>query len=243
MNKIELEQDIKDGLSSRKISIKHNLSRSNVEYWMRKYGLKTQFKRYNKNIISKYDSSEWNEIQNFYDSNHTWEDVQIKFGISNTTLSLAVKSGKFKTRSRSNSIKLHNQIYGAAKHSAATKKKISDRRIAYLTANPDKVPYKINHSSKKSWPEQVFENALIASGIGGWKYAFQNGIYEYDFAFLDKKIDVEIDGGTHKSEKVKRIDKRRDEFSKSQGWTVIRFEASRVKKDVIGCVNDLKQIL
>ncbi len=138
---------------------------------------------------------------------------------------------------------LNFKKYGSRKHTDETKKKISDIRIKYLTANPDKVPYKINHSSKKSWPEQVFENALISSGIDGWKYGFQNGIYEYDFAFVDKKIDVEIDGGTHLTEKVKKIDERRDKFSRDNGWIVLRFEATKVKKDVLGCINELKKYL
>ena len=50
------------------------------------------------------------------------------------------------------------------------------------------------------------------------------------------KLDVEIDGGTHKLEKVIKIDKRRDEFSIKNGWTVIRFEAKQVKNDVVECV-------
>ena len=193
-----------------------------------------------KEIQCKYD---WNAIQKFHDEGKTWNDITIKFGVKSKAIANAVKRGRLITRNKSDAIKLHNSKFGAPKHSEATKKKISESRIKYLFANPDKVPYRINHSSKKSYPEQVFETALISSGIDGWEYAFQNGIYEYDFAFVEKKIDVEIDGGTHKLEKVKRIDARRDDFSKSQGWRVVRFEASRVKKDVIGCINELKQIL
>jgi very-short-patch-repair endonuclease len=33
---------------------------------------------------------------------------------------------------------------------------------------------------------------------------YRNSIYKYDFAWLKEKIDVEIDGGTHKTEKVKK---------------------------------------
>lgn len=101
----------------------------------------------------------------------------------------------------------------------------------------------MNHSSKKSWPEEVFENALKSSGITGWEYRYRKGIYEYDFAFPELKIDVEVDGATHKSEKVKKIDKRRDKYSKNEGWTVIRFEAKEVKKDVLKCINELKKYL
>lgn len=243
MNKEELQIHINNGLSSRKIAAKYNLPRNTITYWLNKFNLKTNYKNYNPQHIAKYKTLNWKEIQSYYDDDHTWNDIKLKFQISNSVIDKTVKAGLLKTRSISEAGKLHNKKFGVRKHSEETKRKISNIRIAYLTANPDKVPYKINHSSKKSWPEQVFENALIASGIDGWQYAYQNGIYEYDFAFIYKKIDVEIDGGTHKSEKVKKIDKRRDEFSKSQGWKVIRFEASRVKKDIIGCINELKQIL
>ncbi len=128
------------------------------------------------------------------------------------------------------------------KHSEETKQKISKARIKYLTENPDKVPYLINHSSKISYPEQIFKNALEALNIKGWKFQYQNGIYQYDFAFPDLKIDVEIDGGTHKSDKVKKIDKRRDEWSKLQGWKVLRFEAKEVKSNVINCIKKLQEL-
>ena len=108
------------------------------------------------------------------------------------------------------------------KHSQETKDKISKSRISYLTKNPDKVPYLINHSSQKSFPEIIFENALNNLNITGWVYGFQNGIYRYDFAFPDLKIDIEIDGATHLTEKVKKIDERRDKFSIENGWTVLK---------------------
>lgn len=195
-------------------------------------------------IIMKTNKYNWIELQAYYDSGHTWRELSNEFGISQASIAKAIKMGKFhSTRNQSEALAVAHSKGRRPKQSEESKRKISNSRIKYLMEHPEKVPYRINHSSKKSWPEQVFENALIASGINGWKYAYQNGMYEYDFAFVEKKIDVEIDGGTHKLDKVKRIDERRDQFSKSQGWTVIRFEASRVKKDVIGCINELKTIL
>lgn len=147
----------------------------------------------------------------------------------------------------SNSVKRHyltnDGTFKGKVHSDETKNKISKSRLKYLEDNPEKVPYLINHSSNKSYPEIIFENALISSNITGWIYNFRNGIYQYDFGFPDLKIDVEIDGATHLQENVQKIDKRRDEFSIANGWTVIRFSASDVKKDVITCINKLKEIL
>ena len=189
----------------------------------------------------KYD---WELIQKYHDKGHTWREIQHKFGVAQATLSNAKKRGDFICRNHSSANKLaFSKGRLIQKHSQETKDKISRARIKYLQDNPDKVPYLINHSSKKSYPEQIFENALIASEITGWKYAYRNGLYEYDFAFPELKIDIEIDGGTHLSDKVKKIDERRDSFSKDRGWTVIRFTAKQVKNDVISCIKVLKDYL
>lgn len=123
------------------------------------------------------------------------------------------------------------------------KERISNQRIKYLNENPDKVPYRLNHSSKMSYPEIIFKNALEAMNITGWTYNFQHGIYSYDFAFPLEKIDIEIDGGTHTLDKVKKIDERRDLFSVENGWTVIRFPAKLIKKDVVKCVQEIIKLL
>lgn len=185
----------------------------------------------------------WTEVQQYYDSGHTWQELSDHFGLASASIHKAIKRGDFHSRNYSLSGKLSWSKKRRPPHSQETKDKISISRIKYLTEHPDKVPYIINHSSKKSWPEQVFENALNSSDITGWKYNFRNGIYQYDFAWPDLKIDVEIDGGTHKLEKVIAIDERRDKFSNSQGWVVLRFTASKIKSDVVGCVNELKYLL
>lgn len=191
--------------------------------------------------MSEYD---WIKIQKFYDSGKTWRDITETFGPSQATILHAKKTGKFKSRTKSESLLIGYQSGKINnKHTEETKKKISESRIKYLTENPDKVPYLINHSSKQSYPEKIFQNALEASNITGWIYNYQVGMYQYDFAFPELKIDVEIDGSTHDLPKVKKIDERRDRFSKENGWIVLRFTAKQVKHDVIGCINHLKQYL
>lgn len=128
-------------------------------------------------------------------------------------------------------------------HTNKSKEKISKSLIKYLELNPDKVPHRLNHSSKKSYPEELFENELKKREIKGWIYNYQNGIYAYDFAWPELKIDVEIDGGTHEQEKVKKIDKRRDNFSKEQGWKIIRFKAKDVKQNINNCIKIINKEL
>ena len=189
----------------------------------------------------KYD---WTEIQDFYDREGSWRSIKEKFGCSNRTIQKSVEKGRLVLRNKTDAglIRAKRGLKGH-KHTEVTKKLISEKRIKFLTENPDKVPYLINHSSKKSYPEIIFENALNSSDISGWTYNYQSGMYSYDFAFPDLKIDVEIDGGTHLSEKVIKIDQRRDEYSKSIGWTVLRFTAKEVKENVLECIKRLQEVI
>jgi very-short-patch-repair endonuclease len=110
-----------------------------------------------------------------------------------------------------------------------TREKIRSSVREYLIKNPNKIPYLKNHASKKSFPELIFEQLLIDNGITGWTYNFRVGTYIFDYAFPDLKLDIEIDGSQHKQPRLVEHDKRRDEFSRSLGWTVKRYEAKLVK--------------
>ena len=106
------------------------------------------------------------------------------------------------------------------------KRKISAARKKFLDNNPDKVPYILAHSSKKSWPEKFFEELLVQNGITGWQYNYPFKRYRLDFAFPELKVDIEIDGSTHfLLDKVKQIDLERDTILKENGWRVLRIDA------------------
>lgn len=192
--------------------------------------------------ITKYD---WSAIQADYDAGLSWRDIQTKYGVSNGAIAAARSRGDFISRNRTDAVRLRVKLHGPSTPTCSpeAKEKISKSRIKFLQENPNKVPYVINHSSKESYPEKIFRKALESSGITGWAQAYRNGIYEYDFAFPDIKLDVEIDGGTHKLQKVKRIDERRDAWAQENGWDVLRFDAKVVKEDVIGCINILRNRL
>lgn len=123
------------------------------------------------------------------------------------------------------------------------KEKISTSRKKYLDENPGKIPYLLNHSSKESYPEGLFKKALIDNRIKGWEQEFPFKRYSLDFAFVDLKIDIEIDGSTHNLEKVKIIDIERTKKLKDEGWEIIRFSDYEVKKEIDKCIEILKKII
>ena len=195
-------------------------------------------------------------LQKEIDSGKSYPEISKQNKIGRSTICKYIKLGLLKKSNTKNINQYRNghsmsdvtknklkKYQTCKKMSDEVKKKISDSRIKYLKENPDKVPYKLNHSSKMSYPEKIFYNALVSSKLSGWEYNYQNSIYSYDFAFVKEKIDIEIDGGTHLTDKVKQIDKRRDEFSRQQGWNVVRFTAKEVKENVIKCIEKVKTIL
>lgn len=128
------------------------------------------------------------------------------------------------------------------KHSQETKIKISKARIKYLAENPEMVPYKLNHYSKgPSYPERYWKKIFDSVGL---KYTEQYQIHTYqlDFALVEEKIDIEIDGEQHYlDERIVESDKRRNEYLKSLGWKIIRIRWSEYKKLV--AKQDRKNIL
>jgi very-short-patch-repair endonuclease len=117
------------------------------------------------------------------------------------------------------------------KHKQETKDKISKIRRKYLSENPDMVPYKLNHYSKgRSYPERYWKDIFDEAGID---YVEQHQIHTYqlDFALVEEKIDIEIDGDQHYlDQRIVESDKRRDEYLENLGWKIIRVRWSEYKK-------------
>jgi very-short-patch-repair endonuclease len=177
----------------------------------------------------KVYSIDWEEIQLFYDNDKNWNDICEYFNISQNLIIQAKKLGLFKSRSKSESISISLKK-NPRKHSEETKSKISEIRKKYLQENPDKVPYKLNHSSKESYPEKYFTELFKKEEIEVVK-SFYIGLYELDFCIPDKKIDIEIDGSQHYyDEKIVESDKRRNKFLEDDGWDIIRINWSEYQK-------------
>ncbi len=192
---------------------------------------------------SKFEAYDWKAIQIAYDSGETHRSLLKLFNISCLAIRWAKTNGKLKLRSIGEACRLYNARVGPRKVSDETRAKISVSRKRYLDANPDKVPYLLNHSSKVSFPEKIFMDELNRRNITGWCYNFQVSRYTFDIAFEAIKLDVEIDGGSHLQEKVAQKDAERDAFSRGLGWTVLRFTAKEVQKDLKGCVDRMQEVI
>lgn len=128
-----------------------------------------------------------------------------------------------------------------------TKRKLSEIRKAYLEKNPEKVPYRLNHSSKISYPEQYFIDCFkdIAENI---EFQYQVSRYNLDFANPREMLYLEIDGEQHYVDKrIVDHDKKRTAFLEALGWKGIRVRWSHFKKmndaDKITIVDEIRSMM
>lgn len=177
----------------------------------------------------KIEERNWKEIQEYYDNNNSCRDTINNFKISWALLYKAVKLNYIELRDKSEAIKLCRKKY-PIKHTNESRKKISEARIKYLTNNPDKVPYLLNHSRKESYPEKYFTELFIKENINVTR-KLQVSYYELDFCIPDKKINIEIDGDQHYLDnKAINNDIKRNKFLEEKGWDIIRIKWSDYQK-------------
>lgn len=76
---------------------------------------------------------------------------------------------------------------------------------------------------KLSYPEFIAKNKLEEIGIP-FEREYSMGKYFIDFAIIQKKIAIEIDGQQHNIPERIKTDKEKDLFIKSQGWEIFRIK-------------------
>lgn len=87
--------------------------------------------------------------------------------------------------------------------------------------------------------ELIFKKAIEEKG---YFPKFQHAEYKavIDFAFIDEKIGIEIDGDAHYLNRVVREkDRIRDKGLKNRGWEIIRFSNERIDTDLDNVVKEV----
>lgn len=124
-------------------------------------------------------------------------------------------------------VNLLNSRLHSHKWSSGERKQISDRMKKFYAEHPESASFKYNHYSKGSWAEDYFRDLFTKEGITGWEQQFHVSRYRLDFAFVDKKIDFEVDGHQHYVDKrIVEHDKVRTANLEALGWKVIRIRWS-----------------
>ena len=177
----------------------------------------------------RIEERNWKEIQAYYDEGNSTRDIIIKYKLSHMVINKASKLGYLELRNRSEANKIKHEKYPLV-HTPESKKKISKARIKYLVENPDKMPYRLYHSSKESYPEKYFAELFQKENITVERY-LPVSIYELDFCIPDKRINIEIDGNQHYTvDIIAESDIRRNAFLSDKGWDTIRIKWSDYQK-------------
>jgi very-short-patch-repair endonuclease len=82
--------------------------------------------------------------------------------------------------------------------------------------------WKSRKDKEPSYPEKYFISLFENEKIEGWKRDYKVGRWFIDFAFIDKKLALEIDGKQHEERKEK--DQIKDKFLEKNDWKVLRIK-------------------
>lgn len=182
-------------------------------------------------------------INEDYENGLSLGEICKKYNMSSKSyISNYVLSGK--TRSLSESIKMAHKKYSESfKHTEETKKKMREKRLAWMKANPEKTAWRLKNMSH---PEKCFQKILEDNGLDK-KYLIyrEHPVFPYfiDFAFINEKIAVEIDGSQHLEEDRKKRDEEKDKLLISNGWKVLRIAAIEVIRDGTKALNAILELL
>lgn len=188
-----------------------------------------------KKKILSYDSiftkeDKVNIVKDYVENLLTIKECMTKYGIRSKTYIAKLLEGK--TRNTGEASKLAHKKYPEAYlHSEETKAKIRKKRLAFMKAHPEQTAWR---QKNMSYPEEVFIKFLTERGYAD-KFLIQRefSVFPYfiDFAFVDLKIAIEIDGSQHLLPERKKKDELKDALLHSQGWRVIRIAESVIKTD------------
>lgn len=152
-----------------------------------------------------------------------------------------ILEGKIRSISEAGKIahKLHKDSF---KLSDKTKLKIKEKRIKFMKEHPEQTAWRLKNIS---YPEKCFLNLIVEKELDK-KFLIirEYSVFPYfiDFAFIDIKLAVEIDGSQHKLDDRHKQDIKKDKLLNKNGWKVLRIDASSImyhKEEVYIKLNDI----
>lgn len=182
------------------------------------------------------------EILNLYlNENCSINDIKKKFNIGSCTIN-DVLGDKIRTTTESRKMarKRYPEKY---KHTEETKKRLREIRLRFMKENPDKTAWRKNNLS---YPEKLFLNKLESiSWDKQYSIIREYSFFPYfiDFAFINEKVAVEIDGSQHLLEERSSKDTIKDELLINNGWKVVRISENEIKNNIENVFLKLQNIL
>lgn len=184
-------------------------------------------------MSSKYDviindNDKKSIINDYVDNNLSIKDLCVKYNIKSKDYVIKLLGSKKRSVSEAN-IVAHKKYKERFLHSEETKEKIRQKRLLFMKEHPEKTAWRMGNFS---YVEKVFQNFLIENNYDKNHLIIREySVFPYyiDFAFLNEKIAIEIDGSQHLEKERLERDKLKDKLLIEQGWKVIRFSENIVK--------------
>jgi len=171
------------------------------------------------------------EIKKLYvDELWSIKRIKDKYNLGSQTIT-DILGDNLRTASESNKIarKLFPESFI---HSDETKQKIREKRIKFMKENPEQTAWR---TKNLSYPEKRFVEKRYDLGLDK-KYSivreYSGCPYFIDFALVNEKVEVEIDGSQHLLPERKERDDKKDELLKEDGWFILRVSENEVKTNI-----------
>jgi len=181
-------------------------------------------------------------IKDYVENVLSIREVCKKYGIGSKVWVRKLLGENIRKFSEANKIahKKHPESY---KQSKETKDKIRQARLRWMKEHPEQTAWRLRNMS---YPEKCFKKILEDNGLDK-KYLIyrEYSVFPYfiDFAFINEKVAVEIDGSQHLLEDRKKKDEEKDKLLLSKGWKVLRIAAVEVTHDGSKALNTVLNML
>ena len=185
--------------------------------------------------IESYDkifSAEEKEqtIKDYVENFLSLRDIYKKYSVKSKIWVDKLLDGKKRSFSEANKI-AHKKHPNSFKHSEEAKDKIRKARLNWMKEHPEQTAWR---QKNMSYPEKCFKKILEDNGLDK-KYLIyrEYSVFPYfiDYAFINEKLAVEIDGSQHLEEDRKNRDEKKDALLLSKGWKILRIAANEVTHD------------
>lgn len=180
-------------------------------------------------------------IRLYVEESYSVQELRKKFGVQSMDIKLILGD---KVRSLSDANKLaHKKYPNNFKHTEESKKKIREIRIKFMKENPEQTAWR---TKNLSYPEKLFLEKIYELGLDK-KYSIvrEYSVFPYfiDFAFVNEKVAVEIDGSQHLLPERKDRDDKKDELLKNDGWFILRVSENEVKTNINSVFDTITSII
>jgi very-short-patch-repair endonuclease len=182
------------------------------------------------------------EIKKLYvDELWSIKRIKDKYNLGSQTIT-DILGDNLRTASESNKIarKLFPESFI---HSDETKQKIREKRIKFMKENPEQTAWR---TKNLSYPEKLFLEKVYDLCLDK-KYSIvrEYSVFPFfiDFAFVNEKVAVEIDGSQHLLPERKERDDKKDELLKEDGWFILRVSENEVKTNINSVFNTIISII